>query len=259
MTQSLDPQWYRKIWTLDILEMSWVEDTAVQVDFIINALELHPGERILDLACGFGRHSLELARRGYTVHGVDITPAYIAYARDQAAEQDLSVDFTCADLREVHFSAEFDAVLNLADGAIGYLEDDAENLKIFDLVRAALKPGGRHLMEVCSGDYARRHFPRRTWEAGSRALSLADFAWDAENQRMLYTGYTFPYGEPLRAPQDSLPTSTRLYTLEEVKAILAERGMQVQAAFAGYSLTPASPDSFEMVVCSRKNHPHPDK
>ena len=57
--------------------MSWVENSAREVDFILDLCDLKPGARILDLACGFGRHALELAGRGYAVVGVDITPAYI--------------------------------------------------------------------------------------------------------------------------------------------------------------------------------------
>lgn len=55
--------WYKKIWTLDIQNQSWVEDTMRQVDFLVEKLNLTGNERILDLACGFGRHSLEFARR----------------------------------------------------------------------------------------------------------------------------------------------------------------------------------------------------
>ena len=78
--KAMEKDWYKKIWTLDIQDQSWVEDTKRQVDFLIEKLELKGTERILDLACGFGRHSLELARRGYDVTGVDITPEYIEYA-----------------------------------------------------------------------------------------------------------------------------------------------------------------------------------
>lgn len=62
--KAMEKDWYKKIWTLDIQNISWVEDTKHQVDYLIDKLELKGNERILDLACGFGRHSLEFARRG---------------------------------------------------------------------------------------------------------------------------------------------------------------------------------------------------
>ncbi len=86
MTAKIDPQWYKKIWSLDIQDMSWVEDTLPEVDFVVEALQLRGQERVLDLACGFGRHALELARRGYAVVGVDITAAYIDEARMKRAD-----------------------------------------------------------------------------------------------------------------------------------------------------------------------------
>ena len=72
----MESDWYKEIWTLDIQDQSWVEDTGRQVDFIIEKLHLKGGERILDLACGFGRHCLELARRGFSVTGVDVTDRF---------------------------------------------------------------------------------------------------------------------------------------------------------------------------------------
>ena len=78
----MDSDWYRKIWTLDIQDQVQTEDTTREVDFIISKLSLQRNERILDLACGFGRHSLELARRGFDVTGVDITPEYVAFASE---------------------------------------------------------------------------------------------------------------------------------------------------------------------------------
>ena len=98
--KAMEKDWYKKIWTLDIRNMSWVEDTKRQVDFLIDKLELKGNERILDLACGFGRHSLEFARRGYEVTGVDITPAYIGYAAKQAGKEKLNAAFICRDIRD---------------------------------------------------------------------------------------------------------------------------------------------------------------
>ena len=85
--KAMEKDWYQKNWALDIQNMSWVEDTGRQVDFLIKQLQLKGTEKILDLACGFGRHSLEFARRGYDVTGIDITPAYIDYANEQAKKK----------------------------------------------------------------------------------------------------------------------------------------------------------------------------
>jgi SAM-dependent methyltransferase len=208
--RSDDPQWYKKIWGMDILGMSWVEQTKSQVDFLWDILQLDGTQRVLDLACGFGRHSLELASRGCKVVGVDITPAYCAEAQKQAQEKGIKAEFICADLRDLRFRDEFDVVLNLADGAIGYLEDDAENLKIFDLISSSLKPGGIHVMDLCNGGYAAKHFPRRNWVFGSQSLSLADFEWDQRRSLMFYGGLEFIYGETFTRPKEIHSNPTRL-------------------------------------------------
>ena len=59
----MESDWYKKIWTLDIQNQSWVEDTARQVNFVIDKLELKGNEKILDLACGFGRHYLPWSKQ----------------------------------------------------------------------------------------------------------------------------------------------------------------------------------------------------
>ena len=248
-----DDQWYRKVWTLDIKDQAWVEKTGAQVDFIIQVLGLQGGERILDLACGFGRHALEFARRGYQVTGVDITPAYIGEAKRQAKAEGLVAEFICYDLRELRYDGEFDVAINMADGAIGYLENDAENEKLFDVIAAALVPGGKHLADFCSGDYAAKHFPSRHWLVGEHSLALADFTWDAATRCMFYGGKEFKFGEPLAKPTTIHCNPTRVYGLSELAEIMAARGMQVQRAYADFDAsTPATDDTFQIQVVSRK-------
>ena len=155
--KAMEKDWYKNIWSMDIQDMSWVEDTKQQVDFLIDRLELKGTERILDLACGFGRHSLEFARRGYDVTGVDITPAYIEYATRQAEKEQLHARFMCKDIREIDFDHEYDVIINMADGAIGYLENDEENRKIFERIAKALRKGGSRQYGLASwkmGKYA---------------------------------------------------------------------------------------------------------
>ena len=86
------------------------------------------------------------AKTSYT--GIDITPAYIDYANEQAKKENLNAKFICQDIRTITFDKEFDVVLNMADGAIGYLEDDGENHKIFSVIAKALKNGGKHFMDT---------------------------------------------------------------------------------------------------------------
>lgn len=244
--------WYKKGWSLDIKEQSWTENTKEQVDFIIKSLELTGNERILDLACGYGRHSLELARRGYMVTGVDITKVYIEDANKTAKAEKLNANFICKDIREVSFCGEYDVVLNMADGAIGYLENDEENAKIFDVITRALKPGGKSFMDIQSGDYANAHFPQKLWDAGENGLTLSLFEWNPDSKIMLYGQNDFAYGDKLEKPDMPCGNPTRLYTQEEIEELMKIRGMKLFAAYCDYSGTPASEKGFQLIVCSKK-------
>lgn len=241
-------------WTLDIQGMSWVEHTSQEVDFVIQALHLRGGERVLDLACGFGRHSLDLARRGYSVVAVDITPEYVEAGRRRAATDGLDVTFIQSDVLGVSFQQEFDVVLNLADGAIGYFEAEADNLKLFDIIASALVVGGKHLLGVCNAAHAKQYFPRRHWEAGARSISLGDFQWDAATSRMLYTSHVLKFGELLTPPKkEGTAHSIRLYTVEELADILGARGLKVRGSYGAYDTArAASEDDLTLLVYSEK-------
>lgn len=247
--------WYKKIWTLDMKEMSWVEDTKREVDFLIQICHLQGDERILDLACGFGRHALEFANREYEVVGVDITAEFIDDAKQTAVNMGLfNVAFLQGDIREISFDHEFDLVLNLADGAIGYLENDAENVKIFDVVAKALKPGGQHVCDIVNAAYADMHFPIKTWDYGANAISLSEFDWDKETRIMLYGSKELRYGETVEQPNIEEGDPTRLYTLEEIRGIMDKRNMEVLEAFCDYKGNVASPQEFQMIVHSRSSY-----
>ncbi|MGN1113830.1 MAG: class I SAM-dependent methyltransferase [Oscillospiraceae bacterium] len=250
--KAMESDWYKKIWTLDIKDQSWVEDTKHQVDFLIEKLGLSGRERILDLACGFGRHSLELARRGFDVTGVDITTEYIKYASEQAENEKLNARFICSDIRDVSFVNEFDAVLNMADGAVGYLENDEENLKIFAVVSKALRSGGKHFMDIMNGSYAETHFPCKQWDAGEKCLTLSNFEWDSETKTLIYGQLDYHYGEALPRPEMTEGNPIRLYSLDEIKNILSSLGMEVYDSYSDFYGKPSSDNGIQLMVCSQK-------
>ena len=250
--KALDSNWYKSIWNLDIKEQSWVQDTENQVDFIINTLGLTGKGRILDLACGFGRHALSLARRGYQITGVDITEEFIKDAIKNANSEGLDAQFINGDIRDLHFANEYDVVLNLADGAIGYLESDEENLKIFDVISNALKPGGKHFMDIGNAEHAEHYFPVQYWDAGEKALSVSRFEWDVQKRIMLYGDNTIVYGESAKKPDIAYGAPQRLYSIDEINRIWEQRGLEVVQTFADYYGKDASYKEFQLMVYSRK-------
>ncbi len=245
--------WYKKIWTLDIQDQSWVEDTKRQIDFLIEKLNLNGSEKILDLACGFGRHSLELARRGFSIIGVDITSDYIKYASNIAKTENLNAQFIHSDIRDINFENEFDVVLNMADGAVGYLENEEENLEIFKIVSKALKQNGKHFMDIMNADYAETHFPCKLWDDGKKSLTLSKFEWNSKTKIMLYGQLDFTYGDPLSNPVIDYGNPTRLYSLCEIKNIFADLGMEIKESYADFSGKKSSENDIQLMVYSTKN------
>ena len=123
------------------LRNAFTKGTVQEVDFLVDALDLTPGKRVLDAGCGPGRHSLELGRRGISVVGVDASPEFVALARAEAG--DLPVAFVEADVGDLSFRDEFDAVICLCQGGFGLLGGDDRELDVVSRFAAALRPGGK--------------------------------------------------------------------------------------------------------------------
>ncbi|MDP9267381.1 MAG: class I SAM-dependent methyltransferase [Acidobacteriota bacterium] len=150
-TKWYETKWYETFFhgiTLDLWRNAVTpEQTSAEVDFAIARLALAPGARVLDVPCGNGRHSLELAARGFSVVGVDLAEEFIAEARANGQQRQLNnVDWRLADMRELPWQSEFDAAICLGN-SFGYLEHDA-TLDFLRAVAHALKPGGRFLLET---------------------------------------------------------------------------------------------------------------
>jgi SAM-dependent methyltransferase len=118
--------------------------TRAEVDFAEHVLELRPGARVLDVPCGFGRHSAELARRGYSAVGVDLSPLMLRVARRDYREGS-RLRFVRQDMRRLAYRAEFDAVVCLFT-SFGYFSE-RENVETLRRMARALRPGGRLLMD----------------------------------------------------------------------------------------------------------------
>ena len=139
-------------------------------------LRLKPGSRVLDLACGTGRHSVLLARRGAFVVGVDKTAAYLKEARRAARGLDNCL-FARGDMRRLAFQGEFDAALNLWT-SFGYFAKPSDDIVALKGVARALKPGGLFLIDLLDFAWIKKHGQRRRWDRrADGAYLLQDAVW----------------------------------------------------------------------------------
>jgi cyclopropane fatty-acyl-phospholipid synthase-like methyltransferase len=116
-----------------------------EAELIWRLLELEPGMDVLDLACGHGRIANRLAERGARVTGLDRTPLFLEYARRDAAQRGVEVDYVEGDMRELPWEGAFDRVVSWFT-SFGYFDDDA-NRAVLGSVHDALRPGGAALIE----------------------------------------------------------------------------------------------------------------
>ncbi len=127
----------------------WASKAKVEVDYIINNCKLIGDKSILDIGCGMGRHSMELARRGFNVTGIDYISKFIEIAQNKASEEALNVNFVTADIliSDLFSSNSFDCILCLYD-VIGSYADNSKNEIIISKIANLLKPGGRAVLSV---------------------------------------------------------------------------------------------------------------
>ena len=148
---------------------------------------------------------------------------------------------------------KFDVVINMADGAIGYLENDTENMKIFEVVSNALKKGGKHFMDIMNGSYAETHFPCKLWDEGEKCFTLSAFEWDKKSKTLLYGQVDYPYGEPLWKPEMKEGNPIRLYTISEISKMFLKLDMSVCKSYADFTGTPSSDNDIQLMIYSVRN------
>ncbi|HET8815688.1 MAG TPA: class I SAM-dependent methyltransferase [Solirubrobacterales bacterium] len=254
LQKEIPQDWYATAFDGMSAEMAWTERTGQEIDRALTMLRPEGGERILDLACGTGRHSLELVRRGFSVVGVEIGTELAQIARRDAEEQGLEVEFIEGDLRELDFEEEFDIVLNLNDGAVGYFETDEENHRTFEVISRALKPGGQNLVQVPNVLYARANLPQRSWIPSSGMVELVEHRWNKKDSYMEGAMIPVRFGEVLEGLDKRIEFRQRLYTVDELRGIYSSVGMTLERVFHGNGRPKEPTESqFEIFAAARRS------
>ncbi len=246
-------KWYVDFFREGFYHRAWAPAERFQraereVDFIVEALGLTEGTSVLDLCCGEGRHAIELARRGYRMSGLDLSALHLRLARQAAKKASVSVRWHRADMREIPWEAEFDAVINIFT-SFGYLESDEEDFKVLAAVARALKPGGRFLMDTINREMLVRYWQAHDWQEDTEGtLRLEDRRFDflagRQHNRILSI---HPDGTRREREID-----LRMYTLKELADMLSRAGLAVQRTWGGFDGREYGLDSRRMIVLSEK-------
>jgi len=223
------------------------ERTACELAFIRDKLGLQDGAKVLDLCCGQARHAVELAKSGWNVTGLDLNEFLLDRARDAAGDAGVDVRFVRADMREIPFENEFDAVINLFT-AFGYFEDDAENQRVLESVARCLKPGGRFLIDHTHVLCAARDFQPDVWrQYADGTIQIEEREFDARQVRFR-TKATFlkPDGSQAERCND-----IRCYTCAELCHMLRAAALDVQEVYGGFDGSELTIESKRLIIISR--------
>ena len=224
------------------------EITVREAEQILTLVHLPQGAAVLDLCCGPGRHSLEFARRGFQVTGVDRTTRYLETARAAATREGLTVEFVQEDMRHFHRPAAFDLALNLFS-SFGYFEDIAEDLQVLRHLYVSLKPGGQVLLEMAGKEPLARAFQPRTWH---RHAERDEYLLE---ERIVREGWSWIENHWiwLRGPEQKVFTfGIRLYSGAELMHSLAAAGFSAVQLYGSLASTPYDHTAQRLVAIATK-------
>ncbi len=222
------------------------ERTRQEVDFILEKVPVPENGRILDVGCGFGRHSIEFAQRGFVVTGIDPAEAMIAAAKQRASEANVDVDFQQI-AAELFVAEDAFATAVCLFTTLGQISAAGDNLGLIERVYTSLKDGGYFVVEVPQRETAVAQLkPSDQFGAGERYTAVTR-QYDAAKQMVTET---FNLVSPEKTQTYLL--QYRLLSREELVRLLENAGFLVAAMFANYAGEPLTNDSPTMVVIGQK-------
>jgi len=218
-------QWWEDFFDDDYLrtgERITDSQIAREVAFIEESLGVERGGALLDLACGTGRHAVDLARRGYEVVGFDLSLTMLARAGEEAQDRSAKLSFVQGDMREMTFEEQFDGVY-CWNTSFGYFEEE-KNAQVIDRIHRALKSGGPFLLDVVNRDFLIRQSPSLVWFEGDGCVCMDEMSVDFITSRMRVKRTMMLDDGRTR----EIEYSMRVYSLHELGRILHEHGFKVR-------------------------------
>ena len=226
-------QWFEEIFDEDYLHtlpFMTPQQTEREVAFLLDALELPQGGRVLDIGCGYGRHAMEIAARGHRTVGLDLSLPLLIRATDAARRVGVNVDFVHGDMRDMTFDAEFEGAYCYFT-TFGYFDDDT-NRRVAAGICRSLKPGGRFVLDLINRDYLIGDLPTRVWWQGDGCVVLEEVDFNYFTSRLqVQRQIILEDGRQLEQE-----ISIRAYSLHEIGKVLHHAGFRVLEVSGGLDL-----------------------
>lgn len=224
--------------------------TLTEVNGVIHLLNLKPRSKILDIPCGYGRHSIELAKRGFIVTGSELNAKHLSVAKREARKNPAKIKFIKENMININYDSEFDAVINMFY-SFGFFEKYKDNFKVLQNFFKALKPSGQFLMHtdvnvpfVKNKKY--KHDEIRTLTNGS-ALRIVD-KYDQVTKRM--NGFWILKDKNNKEVKKEY--SVRVYTKDEFIDLCKKAGFKFCKAYSDWDKKPYSGNSEDMIIVATK-------
>ncbi len=225
--------WYEELfenYALKYDQESFAQGTVGECDFIEKEIGYEKSTRILDIGCGTGRHSIELAQRGYTIIGIDLSASLLKRAEEKALQRNIKVDFQKLDARKLTFTDEFDLVIMLCEGAFSLMETDEMNFQILRNAAQALKAEGKLILTTLNGLFPLRRsvteFINSQAEEGNSTYESRSF------DPMTFRDHGVVYCEDDFGNRKALQCNERYYTPPEMVWLLKTLNFDVIDIYA---------------------------
>jgi SAM-dependent methyltransferase len=245
-------EWWARIFNDDYVSTipkATVRGDQRKVNFIEKNLALPPNSLVLDLACGNGRHSVGMAKRGYRVVGIDLSLPMLAQAAELAQDENQNINFIHGDMRDLSFDRTFDGIFCMGT-SFGYF-DEEYNLRVLEGVVRSLKSGGSFLLEVANRDHVITQTPDLTWFEGNGSVCMEETQFDFSTSRLAVKRQLIMDGG--RQVQNEI--SVRLYSLHELTDMFRQAGLTITSV-SGHGATQGAffgKDSVRIMMAAKRS------
>ncbi len=250
-------QWYEALfenYANNYEKEPFTKGTIGECDFIEKEIGYNKDLNILDIGCGTGRHSIELAKRGYHLTGIDLSDSMLQRAKEKAKAQNLKIEFQKHDARKLPFKDDFDLAIMLCEGGFCLMETDEMNFEILRNVAKSLKKSGKLIFTTLNGLFPLYHSVEKfhlTVDEGNTTCRSNTF------DLMTFRDHNIVTVEDDSGNKKQLECNERFYVPSEITWMLKSLGFQkidiYGAKLGAFSRdNPLTTEDFEMLVIAEK-------